>query len=90
MVLINSKKNLEQNSPINKRIIPIVEHVTSAAKTDSVIFLWFFSPIKRATTTLTPFPSPIKKPVNSDTKIVVDPTAPKDVFQHSYYAPFSK
>ena len=34
------------------------------------------APIYRATTTLTPLPMPIRKPVNSVTRIEVDPTDP--------------
>ena len=35
-----------------------------------------FAPTQRATSTFTPVPTPIRKPVNSVTRMVVEPTAP--------------
>ena len=59
------------------KIIPIIKEQKKDVKMAFLSPLSSRLPTKLAITTFTPLPIPIKKPVNSVTKIAVEPTEPK-------------
>ena len=58
-------------------IPPMSRQSSSAVWMLSMTSRFSFAPKCCATMTLTPLPMPIKKPVKSETNIVVEPTAPR-------------
>ena len=57
-------------------IQPVARHSTNEVRTEAAMRSLSRAPRCRATRTLTALPIPMRKPVNNDTRIVVEPTAP--------------
>ena len=67
---VNAKPSASSRSPVISSSSAEVCTVSDTSRCRS-------APRYRATVTFTPLPMPIMKPVNSDTRIVVEPTAPR-------------
>ena len=59
--------------------IPTIQHAANALQIFFFVSSFFCAPRQCAMTTVTPLPIPIRNPVYSDTRLVVEPTAPSAV-----------
>ena len=77
LVPISARMLLANTTPTASSSVPARTHTSADAWTVSASSRFAFAPKWRATSTFTPLERPMSSPVNSDTRMTVEPTAPK-------------